>query len=127
MQKPAKGRTPVSQEKMVEILADATIMTDAQAAEKHGVSVRTVRLYRSRIGTDTPLAAQLQYKINEQDRSWSAEIPRALKASINFLLKAAQDGDHRDPKTIAEVTIAMRTLSEIAMVRDVLKERLADK
>jgi hypothetical protein len=118
---------PIQQDKIVEILADATIMTDTQAAEKHGVSVRTIRLHRSRIGTDTPLAAQLQYKLNEQDRTWSAEIPRALKASINFLLKAAQEGDHTDPKMIAEVTSAMRVLSEIAMVRDVLKERLADK
>ena len=116
----------IDQHTIVEILADATTMADSEVAKRHGVSVATITNYRAKLKSDTPLAAQLQAKLNEQDRSWSAEIPRALKAGIHFLLKASQDGDHTDPKIISEVTNAMKVLSEIAMVRDVLKERLAD-
>ena len=109
------------------ILVDAALTTDANACEKHGVTVRTLQNYRAALKKDAELS-----RIYEHMRklalsgNWAEELEQTLNAGLQKLRALIQGAQSSDPDTIAAVTNAVLGMAETAMTRDLLAARLQD-
>jgi hypothetical protein len=113
--------------KAARALVDAALSTDAQACEKHGMSLRTLQNYRVELRRDAELA-----RIYEDMRKlalageWSENLNLTLNASILKLMALIQGAQSSDPETITSVTHAVLGMAETAMTRDLLAARMQE-
>lgn len=117
------GRAYYNLEAAARILADATIFaSDAWAAEKHGVSRRTVERYRQRVTEgDAALAALVEKKVSLAERSWHRVRNRGLTALAERVIAlSATEPD------IDKVTRAMTALGELDIASVVLNAGASD-
>ncbi len=112
-------------DKASKIVLDASLMGDRAAADKWGVSERTVRHYRHKLDSDPEFAEVCQEKKRIQDEAWADEIPSMLAAGITFLKEAAQQGDREDPDFVHAIAGAIKIVSEVHQVRRVIDARLS--
>ncbi len=120
--------TPVAREeqrsKEARVLADAAMRGDAEAASKHGVSLRPVQKYRTRARRDPAKAAEAMQKIDQVNRDWTAQAQDDLKAMCARLrdmcakVKPTPEGVHA-------VAGAIKILSEATNARVFLEAKLA--
>jgi hypothetical protein len=114
-------------DKAAKILVDASTMGDAAAALKWGIAAETISRYRRKLESDPELSKEIKAKKRLQDQAWADDIPAALTAAIDYLKRASQDADTRDPDAIHAVAGAAKILSEIAITREVIDARLAEQ
>jgi hypothetical protein len=113
--------------KAARALVDAALSTDAQACEKHGISLRTLQNYRVELRKDPELA-----RIHEDMRKlalagdWSEKLNLALNSSILKLQALIEGAQFSDPETIEAVTGAVLGMAETAMTRDLLAARMQE-
>lgn len=119
--------TSEKRDKVAKILVEATVIGDKAAADKNGISLRTLWRYRSQLkaGTDSELTASVSDKKAVIEKGWADEIPGALRSAVEFLRKAAEQADPKDPEAIHSVAGSMKLLSEVAATWKVLDARLA--
>lgn len=102
-------------------LADAVLTSDRKAAEKHGITDRTLRNYRAALDDDPELSALFRATVNEAlTRSWAEELDAGLRDLINQLRTRADHLVHGVTGYVA-ITDAVRALGEIAVAREVLR------
>ena len=106
-------------------LVDAAYMGDKEAAEKHGVTTRTVRNWRNRLETDARFSSFFREKKLLSDQEWASELPSAIRAAIRFVRESAKESKLGDPDATKVVADALRILAEVALTREILDARLA--
>lgn len=112
-------------ERAATVLAEAAFTNDPTASQRHGISLRTLERYRSRLRTDEKLAAFVAAKKVALEREWANELAPAIREAIHFLQRAAREADPGDPNAIHAVAGALKILSEVSMTREVINARLA--
>lgn len=117
----------IDRESVAEILVDSYVSgrTAEQTAKKYGITDRTLRKYRRRLRDDPVLADLFRSKRAKVSEGWAEEVPGAMRASVEFLRKAAEEGDPRDPLMVHSVAGAMKLLSEVSATWKILDARLA--
>lgn len=114
-------------DKAAKIVLDASLMGDRAAADKWGVSERTVRHYRQKLDSDPEFAEVCQEKKAVQDAAWADEIPSAIASCIDFLKRASQSCNVNDPDAVHAIAGALKILGETSMTREVISARLAQQ
>lgn len=112
-------------ERAAAALVDAIVMGDHGAAEKYEVSYRSIQEWRSRLQTDKVLVQFFKEKKALQDKEWAHEIPSAIASCIQYLKKASQECDCKDPDAVHAIAGALKIMSEVSMTREVIDARLA--
>jgi hypothetical protein len=112
-------------ERAASALVDAAYLGDKQAAERHGITARSIRNYRQRLQEDRELSELFQHKRALAEQDWAHELAPAIRASIDFLRRAAQRASTRDADVIHSVAGALKILSNVAMTKEVLDARFA--
>lgn len=119
-------KTPERLERMAEILVDSFLSgDDRKTAERYGITDRTLRNWRKRLDTDPKLSEIFRAKKARASEGWADEVPGAIRASVTFLRRAAEEGDPTDPDMVHSVAGAMKLLSETAATWKLLDVRLA--
>lgn len=108
------------------VLVDAAYTTDTKAAEKHDVSERSVRRWRNRLDRDEKLASLVLHKKRLAEQDWATELAPAIRASIDYLRRAAETADTSDPDVIHAVAGALKMLTSVALTKKVLDDRLSN-
>jgi hypothetical protein len=114
-------------ERRAEILVEVACNPKQQEkiAERHGYSVRALQLWRKDLETDAVFSQIFASKMERAKEGWADEIPSALRAAVNFLRRAAEDCDTKDPSAIHAIAGGMKLLSETAATWKVLDARIA--
>lgn len=107
------------------ILTEAAYRGDQETARRWGISERTIYNYRKRVETDEKLAELFAAKKAAFERGWADELPASIRAAIEFLKRASQQADQRDPSVIHAIAGALKIQTEVAITKDILDARLA--
>lgn len=122
------SRTEISRrldlDRVAAILVEALYYGDAQAAERWGITTRTIINYRNRLADDVELSRIFADKKDKFETEWASEIPAAMRAGLRFLMKAAEEADHTDPDVIHAVAGGMKIMAEIGLTKDIIDARL---
>lgn len=106
------------------ILVEALFFGDKQTATRYKISQRSINRYRKMMADNEKLSSQVILKKQQFEDNWVEEIPAAIRAGLRFLLKAAQEADHKNPETIHAVAGAMKIIAEIGLTKDVIDAKL---
>lgn len=115
-------------ERIARVLVEATMAGpkgDAKICARHGISIRTLQNYRKRLESDDELARICAEKKAVAIESWSQEVPAAMRASVDFLRRAAESGDPSDPQMVHSIAGSLKMLSEVAATWKVLDARIS--
>lgn len=112
-------------EKAAKVLVEASYTSDNKAANKYGVTPRTIRNYRTRLDEDENFAEVFLKLKKEADRYWLMGVPEAIEKGVKFLDRAFDELDPADPSAITAVTNAIKTLEEIKLAESVINVRIA--
>lgn len=104
-----------------QVLADAHIYNDKRAAQKHGVTERTIRNYRKRAQTDAELSAIFLKLVDQATARWAKGISRTIMRMMAFAERAADEADPRIPENVEAIGGLMKTLIEAQLAVDVLR------
>ena len=98
-----------------------------QAAKKLGIDRRTLTEYR-RFFAERPDRQHLVIeKRKALESEWAENLAGAIAAGIDFLQRAAQRADPKDPEAIYAVAGAVKILTEVTMNKRILDARLSSK
>ena len=113
-----KARSPqFSIERASEVIVDALLLGDDQAAARHNVATRTVKRYRARMRTDAALAQVVSAKKARVEQDWTDARRRFLRRAI---AKLEQLIDGAKPEQIREVAGAIKIVGELDVVKGAL-------
>jgi len=112
-------------EKASTVLVDAAYPNDQQAADKHGVSTRTIQRWRKRLDSDAKLAAFVARKKDMHDRGWASDLAAAKKSATQFLETAPSKIPAVTPEYIHAVAGALKILADADAVRKFLDARIS--
>lgn len=119
------ARAPVVMpEKRAAIVIDAMLSGTGPAAEKHGVSRRSVERCLVDSKTDQELSRLVAEKKAAADKAWAEEIPSCLRACIEYLHRAASESQNRTPEMVHAIAGALKMVSEVAATWKVLDVHL---
>lgn len=107
------------------VLVEAIYIGDPKAAEKYGCSVRAIQKWRNRLSEDSVFAALFAKKKERWEKEWAAKIPEVIRAGLEFVMEAFQEGDRKDPKMLEQVNTALKTIAELEMSKAVIDARLS--
>lgn len=105
-------------------------MTDREAAEKHGLTARTVRNYRRRLETDPELAELFRSRlrvVREEADDWLDELEHTIGKVLAAVQRCADKLNPHDPDALNALAAALRVLSETHLARRVIDARLAQQ
>jgi hypothetical protein len=111
-------------DRAAKVLVDAALFGDRQAAQMHGIGIRSVERWRSRLATDETFRAVFQELRQLKNDQWAKELPAALASSIHFLTLAGQTADPKDPNAITAIANAVSVLADIALTQRMIDERI---
>lgn len=117
----------INYERAATILVEAAFSNDKTAAEKYGVTTRTVQRYRDRLETDDELALLVAIKKQRFEDGWADELSGAIRSSIRFLQRAANEADPKDPAVIHAVAGSLKILADVTLTKKVLDARLTGR
>jgi hypothetical protein len=106
-------------------LVDAALTTDREAADKHGVSRKSIYRWRNRLDEDHELQ-ELTTKYWRQVRaadSWVQGATHTIRKAQAFIRDAADELDAGDPDAVRAMTEALRTLTESLQMARVVDAR----
>lgn len=112
-------------ERAAAALVDAAFTDDKAAARKHGISVRSIENWRSRLNHDAELVELFAHKKALVTKGWAARLDEAIETGIDFLIRASAQANPMAPDAIHAVAGAVKLLSEIRLTEKVLDARLA--
>lgn len=108
------------------VLVDASFYGDAAAAKRMGVTIRSIENYRKRLETDSELVVLFANKKRLFESSWASELPAAIRACIAFFVRAAQEGNPRDPEMVHAVAGAFKLVTDAGFAKAILDVKLAE-
>lgn len=118
-------RTPkFDRENAARIIAEAMVLGDKGASEKHGVSTRTIKRWRAALKNDPVLAQHISDKKAIVEADWAAKLPGALGICVEWI---ATNVPHlgRTPESLHAIAGAMKLLAETGLQKQLLDARLA--
>lgn len=111
----------VDRTRVARVLVDAHLMGDQRAAERNGLSPRTIRNYRRRLDSDERLAAVFRARMIQAEREWSsvavAFLRRGIEKMDELVAKATEVAD------LDKVRAAVQTVGELQVVVEALSEQ----
>lgn len=116
-------------ERAARVLVDACFMTDAEAAERHDLSRRTVLNYRKRLASDAELAQLFTAKLQEAraHEGWADDLTSTIRTAMSAVRRCANEMDPTKPSTLQALTDALRVLTEAQLALRVIDARLAQQ
>ena len=111
-------------ERVALALLHALYSSDKEAAKLYGISTRTIEKYRRHLGIDEELTAIFLLKKEIFERDWVGRTAPAIIEAIDFLQRAAQSADPKDPDAIHAMAGALKILSEISMIKQIIDARM---
>lgn len=118
----AKNRDPKSDpERIAQILADASLHGDKEAAKRHGISPRTVYNYRKKYGNDSDVSTRFQEKKSAISQGWIEEVRRVRFLALHRMETLLQVSDD-----LREVTGATKILNDAVLAERVVSDGLGD-
>ena len=96
-----------------------------RAADKLGISYESVKKYRRYFAENPTLQPLVQEKRSALEREWVANLTGAIESGIDFLQRASDQADPKDPDAIHAIAGAVKILTEVGMNRRILDARLA--
>lgn len=112
-------------ERAASALVDAAYMGDKKAADRYGVTARSIRNWRERLDEDAHFSAIFREKKVLADQEWASELPSAIRSAIRFVRESAKESKLGDPRATSVVADALKILAEVALTREILDARLA--
>lgn len=113
-----------SDDMIARILVEAAYNGDKETCTKYSVSERTLYRWKARLTDDATLAENVRLKKAEMDKNWADDAPMAIKACVDFIVRAAQEGNHKNSDMVHAVAGAMKIVSEVMAVREYLDAKL---
>lgn len=108
-----------------EILVEAYVSRDdKKTAAAHGIADRTLRAWRQQLGTDAQFAEILRAKKRLAENSWADSVPLTLRRALDFIGRAATEGDTKSPDMLHAVAGAFKLVAEVDQQRFMLERRL---
>lgn len=121
-----KPRPNFDYERASRALAVAALEGDAVAAQREGITERSVRNYRARMEKDATLSALFHQKKAALENNWANEIAPTLRAALAFIRKAAENLDPKDPEAVHAIAGAFKLVNEGHQTMKVIDARLAE-
>lgn len=106
-------------------LIEAIHYGDDVAAQRFGVTKRSIRRWRAKSQIDQELSHKVRELKDLDNRDWAKRLVDGILAQIDYATRAAQEANPKDPEAIHANTASLRALSEIAIVKDILDARYA--
>ena len=101
------------------ILAEAALTSDGQAADKYGVTTRTVRRYREALFEDTELSALFMNLLRAAEtQNWLSQLDATMLALLKKITGGLELVSPEDIGDLARLAEIMDTLAEIRLSRD---------
>ena len=122
----AKPRPNFDYERASRALAVAALEGDATAAQREGITVRTLQRYRKQLDTDPLLSQLVAEKKAALENNWANEIAPTLRAALAFIRKAAENLDPKDPEAVHAIAGAFKLVNEGHQTMKVIDARLAE-
>lgn len=113
-------------ERAAMILAEASLCSDTDVADRWGVSVRTIQRYRSRLAEDAELSLLVRLKTQIFCRSWvddAASVVKLAATQIKKRICVAQTEE--DAKVIHAIAGAAKIFGELNITYTALQENPA--
>lgn len=116
----------LASEVVAQALIDAITLGDPAAAEKHGVSVRSLQRYRARLSEDPDgeLAQSVAAKRKALTAEWLAETARAR---MKILAKLERMVEAAPPEMIREVAGALKIVHDASVSERVVADGLGSE
>ena len=113
------------------VLVEAVYTNDADASEKYGISVRTLRRYRRQLHEDPELAAIVHTKGNELNKTWAQDFIAPLRKGAQFLIEAFEscrtDKSYiKNPVVIQAVAEAVRLCADVVLTSKAIDAQFGD-
>jgi len=112
-------------EQAARALAESAVFGDDVATKRHDVSLRTLQRWRERLGSDAKLAECVAEKRQALNEQWAEDLVPAIRASIDFIKRAAQEAPTNDPDMVHSIVGGFKILTDVAIAQKILDERLA--
>jgi len=94
------------------------------AAKRYKIHRDTITKNIKNLDPTSNLALLIQRQLRMQEQSWAQDIEPAIKEGIRYLVRAYEDLDTKDPQAVSIVTASIAQLSELAMTRKILQQRM---
>jgi len=107
------------------ILVEASYFPDSKVAKNWSITQRTIQNYRKRLDSDIELSQLFTLKKEDFEQTWGNRITKSIVSSLDFLDRAGQEADPKDPATIHAVAGALKLIAEIGLAKNVIDARLA--
>lgn len=123
----AKKSTHFDYERASRALAVAALEGDHIAAQREGITVRTIHNYRVRLTTDKALSELFHEKKARLETEWAHQIAPTLRAALQFLQRAMTSLDPSDPEAVHAAAGAYKLINEGHLTMKVIDARLAEQ
>lgn len=113
------------------VLIEAAYLGDEKAAERNGVSVRSLQNYRKRLASgDKQLTESFAMKRAVLSQQWGDKLPLAINECVEFIATAAAQSKTdkntmRNPALIAALAGAMKLCVDAHLTGKVIDARIA--
>lgn len=112
-------------ERAAMVLATASVIGDAAAAEYHLCSRASIGRWRRAAKKDDDLAVAVYEARRKIEAEWVHEIPAGIRAALSFIKRASEEGDARDPMMVQAMTNAFTRLADAMQFSKMIDARLA--
>lgn len=107
------------------VLVAAVYKGDKAAAQEYGVTPRSIYNWRKRLDEEKEFSEIFRLKSEAMEKEWASDVGVAIRASIDFLKRAAQSGNAKDPEMIRSVAGGLKIMAEVAAMKEVLDARFS--
>jgi hypothetical protein len=116
----------LSKERKAEILVEMYLDgKKEEVAKRHGITTRTLLNYQNELTKDPVLSEIFEAKKRIASEGWAEEVPAAMRASVKYLKRAADECSPTDPDCIHSVAGSLQILSRVASTWKVLDMRMS--
>lgn len=109
--------------KAARVLVDAELSSREQAAQRHGVSTRTITRWRDRMDVDPVLSRLVVQKRIEADRAWLRQAPPMIEDALQYMRRCTTEGEV-SPEMLRAVAGAVKLVSEAIASREIIDARI---
>jgi hypothetical protein len=125
------NRSGYNRDLAASVLITAVYTSDAAAAAKYGVSIRTLLNYRRRLATDDSLAQVFNTRKALLDKEWAQDFIAPMRKGAQFLLEAFEscrtDKNYiKNPVVIQAVAEAVRLCADVVLTSKAIDAQFSD-
>ena len=106
------------------VLADALFYGDAKAAERGGVTTRTLRRWRQRMRRDPELSANVRVKKDALASRWANDLAVGIRSACDFIRRACIEGDPKNPDMLRSVAGSLKIMADASFAERMLSARM---